>query len=71
MSRKQIKVNENLTSLFNFIQECETTVSWADLVQFALDYKMYEELYLNAHILQKLIDDHDSKIRSGEWVKPK
>lgn len=71
MSRKKVKINENLTSLFNFINDSEKLISWKELVQFALDYDMYEELYLNSHILQKLIDDHDIQVKSGTWAKPK
>lgn len=68
--KMKVKINENLTSLFNYVNECESYVSWKELVQFALDYKMYQELYMNVHVIQKLIDEHNDDINKGVWKKP-
>lgn len=66
----KVKVNENLTSIINYINDSETTVSWSELVQYSIDYRMYQELYINQAIIQKLMDEHNSAIRSGSWKKP-
>lgn len=66
----KIKVTENLTSLINHINECENLSSWFELVQFSIDYGMYEDLYKNHFILQHLMDEHDTQIRNKTWKKP-
>lgn len=66
----KVKVSENLTSLINHINECETKSSWFDLVQFSIDYGMYEDLYKHHFILQKLMDEHDRQIDNKTWRKP-
>lgn len=67
----KIKVTENLTSIFNYIREFEGIVTYQDLVQFCLDYKMYPELYLNHMIIDHLIQEHNQDYLSGKWHKPK
>lgn len=66
----KIKVNENLTSLINYINECTNYVDWFEFVQFAIDYNMYQELYTHHFILQKLVNEHDKQIQNGTWKKP-
>ena len=55
----KVKVNENLTSLFNFIKEYRGVLSWFELVQWAIDYDMYQELYIHNMIISKLVDEHN------------
>lgn len=66
----KIKVNENLTSLFNFIREFDGIVKWIDIIQYALDYRMYQELYVNNIIIDRLIREHNDDYLAGRWVKP-
>lgn len=66
----QIKVNENLTSIFNFINDCETEMTYKNLVQFCIDYKCYKELYIHQSIINKLVEEHNYDIKGGLWVKP-
>lgn len=66
----KIKVNENLTSIINFIRDYEGIVNWDELVQYCLDYRMYEELYINQSIMQRLISEHNDQFRLGKWKKP-
>lgn len=61
---------ENFTSLMNYINEYDGIVYWFDIVQFALDYQMYNELYLNHFMIKYLIEEHNQRYISGEWVKP-
>lgn len=66
----KIKVNENLTSLFNYIREYDGIVTWRDIVQYSLDYRLYQELYVNNMIIDRLINEHNSDYLAGKWVKP-
>lgn len=66
----KIRVNENLTSLFNYIREYDGIVTWFDLIQYSLDYKLYQELYVNNMIIDRLINEHNSDYLAGKWVKP-
>ena len=66
----KVKVNENLTSIINYIRDSEKLVTWFELVQFCIDYRMYEELYINQSIIHKLILEHNSDIQHGLWKKP-
>lgn len=61
---------ENFTSLINYINEYDGLVYWFDIVQYALDYQMYNELYLNHFMIRYLIEEHNSRYLAGEWVKP-
>lgn len=61
---------ENFTSLINYINEYDGIVYWFDIVQFALDYQMYNELYLNHFMIRYLIEEHNRRYVAGEWVKP-
>lgn len=66
----KIKINENFTSIMNHINDLETTVKWFDLVQYTIDYDMYEELYKHHFIFEHLIQEHNQSIKDHTWVKP-
>lgn len=62
MKKVKIGVNENLTSLFTYISSNPKYILWADILQFAIDYDLYIEFYVNLSILEKLIDEHNRMI---------
>lgn len=66
----KIKINENLTSIINYIRDYEGVVTWFELVQYCLDYRMYEELYVNQTIINRLIVEHNNDYQLGVWKKP-
>lgn len=53
----KIKVNDNLTNIFNYIDSQLTEFSFKDLVQYVLDYDLYQEFYLNQQIIFKLYEE--------------
>ena len=57
----KIKVNDNLTSIFNYINSKNDVVSWEDLIQWCIDYDCYKELYSNHFIIKHLLDEHNLK----------
>lgn len=65
----KVKVNENLTSIINYIKDFEGIVKWFELVQYCIDYRMYEELYVNQSIIQKLMNEHNEDFKLGKWKK--
>lgn len=69
MKKKKIIVNEDLQSLFNYINSNDKVVSWSEMIQFACDYGIYEQLYLNHFMIQYLIDEHNNDVRSGCYEK--
>ena len=69
MKKKKIIVNEDLQSIFNNISTNENVVTWSDIVQYASDYNIYEQLYLNHFIVNYLLIEHNDQVRSGSYVK--
>lgn len=53
----KIKVNDNLTNIFNFIQSALKPFTFQELVQYVLDYDLYQEFYLNQQIIYRLYDE--------------
>lgn len=68
--KSKIEVNENLSSIFNYINDYEKVIDYKDLLQYCIDYGLYKEFYLNYPIINRLIEFHDSQVLSGSWVKP-
>lgn len=62
MKKVKIGVNENLTSLFTYISSNPKYIMWSDILQFAIDYDLYVEFYVNLSILEKLIIEHNQMI---------
>lgn len=67
----KIQVNENLTSLINYIRELDHEVDFHEFVQFAIDYDCYNDMYANLPVLKLLIDDHNKAIQNYTWERPK
>lgn len=67
----KIKVNDNLNSLFNYINSCDHKLNWHDVITFALDYDCYKELYSNHFIINYLLHDHNLYIEQLELEKEK
>lgn len=59
----KIKVNDNLTNIFNYIETQMTPFTLHDLVQYALDYDLYHEFYLNQQLIYRL---YEEKIKQFE-----
>lgn len=59
----RIEVNDNLTSIFNYINDSQELISFHDLVQFCIDFECYKELYLNQDIIYKLLNEKNEKIQ--------
>lgn len=62
----KIRVNDNLTNIFNYIQSTKTEISFHDMVQYVLDYDLYQEFYLNQQIIYRLLDEKNRSIREGD-----
>ena len=59
----KIKVNDNLTNIFNYIETQMVPFTLYDLVQYILDYDLYQEFYLNQQLIYRL---YYEKIKSFE-----
>lgn len=59
----KIKVNDNLTNIFNYIQANPEFIEFHDLVQYVIDYDLYREFYLNQQIIFRLLDEHNRKMK--------
>lgn len=69
MKKKKIIVNEDLQSIFNYVSTNENVVTWQELVMFVTDYHIYEQLYLNHMIIEKLVNEHNIAVLNGTYVK--
>lgn len=60
MARKvKIEVNDNLTSIFNYIYSYDGYINWHELIQYCIDYQLYLEFYLNFEIIKTLVNEHN------------
>lgn len=64
----KIKVNDNLNSIFNYINSKNDFVTWEELIQWCIDYDCYKELYTNHFLIAHLILEHNQKDFSLEQV---
>lgn len=69
MKKKKIIVNEDLQSIFNYVSTNDNVVTWQELVMFVTDYHIYEQLYLNHMIIEKLVNEHNIAVLNGTYVK--
>lgn len=67
--KKKIIVNEDLQSIFNYVSTNENVVTWQELIMFVTDYHIYEQLYLNHMIIEKLVNEHNISVLNGTYVK--
>lgn len=61
----KIKVNDNLTNIFNFIESRTEPIRYQELVQFVIDYDLYQEFYLNNVIVNRLFDEKMKDFERG------
>lgn len=52
---KRTSINDNFTNIFNYIQSSKEKVTYADLLQYVIDYDQYKEYYLNYHIFKDIL----------------
>ena len=62
----KIKVNDNLTNIFNFIESRTEILQYKDLVQFVIDYDLYQEFYMNNVIINRLFDEKMKSFANNE-----
>lgn len=65
----KIKVNDNLTNIFNYISSNPEYIEFKDLVQYVIDYDLYKEFFLNQQIIFRLLDEHNLKMKGGKYEK--
>lgn len=65
----KIKVNDNLTNIFNFIESRTEPIKYQELVQFVIDYDLYQEFYMNNVIVNKLFDEKMKSFERGNNEK--
>lgn len=51
--------NDNFLNLVNFIDTSYNTITIKDLIIYACQSGLYKDLYLNFHILNELINEHN------------
>lgn len=51
--------NENLIHIVDYINNNPDYITWKELIQMALDYDCYKELYSNHFVLKELVIEHN------------
>ena len=59
---QKIIVNDNLTNIFNYINSAKEPISYMELIQYVIDYDLYNEFYLNHEIIKYLYEDKMKKL---------
>lgn len=62
MKKYKIGVNENLTSIFTYIQSSPKYIFWYELVQYCIDYDLYIEFFMNYEIIKTLVEERNKII---------
>ncbi len=64
MKSYKVGVTEGLTTLLNYVNTNPHIVYYQDLVQFAIDYDCFIDLYMNLQIFDRLVLEHNKKLLS-------
>lgn len=59
MKKYKIGVNENLTSIFTYINSNPNYIVWSELIQYCIDYDLYIEFYMNFNVIEALLNEHN------------
>lgn len=62
----KIEYNDNMNCLCEFINSSLEPVKFKDLLQFAIDYASYKELYLNLNILEILRKEKNDSFKESD-----
>ena len=66
----KIKVNDNLNSIYNFINSKNDKISWYELIQWCIDYDCYKELYSNHFLINHVLEEHNlQEFNSDLYIK--
>lgn len=63
MFKRKIEPNENLVHIFDYINNNPDQITWTELIQMAIDYECYKELFLNHVIINYLLVEHNERNR--------
>lgn len=55
--KMKIEINDNFNMIQNYILSALEPVKFKDLLQYCIDYQLYEELYVNLTVFKILIDE--------------
>lgn len=61
-------INDNFTNILNYINSSEHEVSYADLLQYCIDYDQYKEYYLNYYVFKDILLEHNNKVGKASPV---
>jgi len=64
MKSYKVGVTEGLTTLLNYVNTNPHIVYYQDLVQFAIDYDCFIDLYMNLQIFDRLVLEHNKNLLS-------
>ena len=67
--KKKIFVNDNLVEIWEWINSNNEHIYIKDFLQMCKDYDIYEECYLNWHIIKDLIKERNVIIDSNDVLK--
>lgn len=59
--------NENLIELLNYITTSYETITFTDLVNYAIASDLYKDLYCNHFILERVLNEHNKKINNTNY----
>lgn len=55
--KMKIEINDNFNMIQNYILSALEPIKFKDLLQYCIDYQLYEELYVNLTVFKILIDE--------------
>lgn len=67
--KMKIEVNDNFNMIQNYILSAVEYVSFKDLLQYCIDYQLYEELYVNITVFKILLDEKNLSFKQSDNKK--
>lgn len=67
--KNKIYVNDNLIEIWEYINSSNEHIYLKDFLQMCKDYELYEEAYLNWHIIKDLIKERNEVIDNNDVLK--
>ena len=50
----KVEINDNFNMIFNYIVSAVSTVKFKELLQYCIDYDLYEDFYVNLTVFEIL-----------------
>lgn len=67
--KMKIEINDNFNMIQNYILSAVEPISFKDLLQYCIDYQLYEDFYVNITVFKILLDEKNLSFKQSDIKK--